>query len=152
MRRFDPFRPRDALSDAMGVLVPALLLTAIGLICVYSYGSQFAFKQALWAIVGVLSCIAVSRIPGLVGSRLPAFAGGSLAGSELPVYDRRGDLLKTLELTDYRKYRDVYWRAHTMTMVNHATGKSTVLRYGDYDFETDLDENDFQKGVLERLR
>jgi hypothetical protein len=63
MRRFDPFRPRDALADAMGVLVPALLLTAIGLICVYSYASQFALKQALWAIVGVVSCIAVSRVP-----------------------------------------------------------------------------------------
>jgi len=63
MRRFDPFRPRDALADAMGVLVPALLLTAIGLICVYSYGSQFALKQALWAIVGVVSCIAISRVP-----------------------------------------------------------------------------------------
>ncbi|MHC4953505.1 MAG: FtsW/RodA/SpoVE family cell cycle protein [Planctomycetota bacterium] len=62
-QRIDPFRPRDALADAMGVLVPALLLTAIGLLCVYSYGSQFALKQALWAIVGVLFCIGVSRLP-----------------------------------------------------------------------------------------
>jgi len=63
MQRFDPFRPRDALADAMGVLVPALLLTAIGLICVYSYGAAFAFKQAIWAIVGVIGCIAISRVP-----------------------------------------------------------------------------------------
>lgn len=66
-------------------------------------------------------------------------------------YDRRGDLLKTLNLTDYREYEDV-WRSHRMEMVNHQTGKSTDLLYGDYSFDVGLRDGDFVKGRLARLR
>jgi predicted RND superfamily exporter protein/outer membrane lipoprotein-sorting protein len=67
-------------------------------------------------------------------------------------YDRRGDLLKTLELTDYRQYDDAYWRAHKLSMVNHQTGKSTDLIYTDYVFGTGLTDSDFVRGVLQRVR
>ncbi len=67
-------------------------------------------------------------------------------------YDRRGDLLKTLTLKDYREYDGKYWRAHTMAMVNHQTGKSTDLVYDDYTFSVGLNDNDFVKGVLRRIR
>ena len=67
-------------------------------------------------------------------------------------YDRRGDLLKTLKLTDYREYGEGIWRAHTFSMVNHQTGKSTDLLYDAYRFKTGLDDNDFVKNVLTRTR
>ena len=67
-------------------------------------------------------------------------------------YDRRGDLLKTLSLEDYRQYGDKYWRSHTFLMVNHQTGKSTDLLYGEYEFGKGLQNNDFVKGALLRLR
>jgi hypothetical protein len=67
-------------------------------------------------------------------------------------YDRRGELLKTLTFSDYRKYNDNYWRSHQLDMVNHRTGKSTQLVYGDYDFDTGLTNRDFTKGALERQR
>jgi len=66
-------------------------------------------------------------------------------------YDRRGDLLKVLELTDYRSY-DGIWRAHRLTMSNVQTNKQTDLIYDDYTFGNDLTENDFVKGRLTRLR
>ena len=66
-------------------------------------------------------------------------------------YDRRGDLLKTLSLKDYREY-DGIWRSHRMEMVNHQTGKSTDLVYGDYEFGLGLSDADFVKGKLSRLR
>ncbi len=66
-------------------------------------------------------------------------------------YDRRGDLLKTLTLDDYRDYNGV-WRSHRMAMVNHQTGKSTDFLYGDYQFGIGLEDNDFVKGRLARLR
>ena len=66
-------------------------------------------------------------------------------------YDRRGDLLKTLTLEDYREYDDV-WRAHTLKMVNHKTRKSTDFIYSDYAFGIGLDDNDFVKGKLRSLR
>ena len=66
-------------------------------------------------------------------------------------YDRRGDLLKTLTLADYRNY-DGVWRSQRMEMVNHQTGKSTDLIYGEYRFGIGLEEDDFVKGRLARLR
>lgn len=66
-------------------------------------------------------------------------------------YDRRGDLLKVLELSDYRNY-DGVWRAHTLAMSNVQTRKQTTLLYADYTFNNGLDERDFVKGRLARLR
>ncbi len=67
-------------------------------------------------------------------------------------YDRRGDLLKSLMLKDYRQYEGKYWRSHKFLMTNHKTGKSTDLLYADYRFGTGLQDNDFVKGALLRLR
>ena len=66
-------------------------------------------------------------------------------------YDRRGDLLKVLEMSDYRNYNGI-WRAHKLSMSNVQTNKQTDLLYGDYMFDTGLAENDFVKGRLSRLR
>jgi outer membrane lipoprotein-sorting protein len=66
-------------------------------------------------------------------------------------YDRRGDLLKVLELSDYRNYEGI-WRAHKLSMSNVQTNKQTDLLYSNYEFRTGLAENDFVKGRLSRLR
>jgi len=70
---------------------------------------------------------------------------------KIDFYDRKDTLLKTLTLSDYREY-DGVWRAHTLTMQNHQTNKSTTLSYGDYTFKTGLSDNDFDKGVLKTIR
>lgn len=70
---------------------------------------------------------------------------------KLEFYDRRGALMKTLELSDYREY-DGVWRAHKLTMTNHQTNKETDLIYSDFSFKTGLDEGDFVRGVLQRVR
>ena len=67
-------------------------------------------------------------------------------------FDRKGALLKTLLLEDYREYPGNVWRAHTLKMTNHQTGKSTDLVYSDYTFKAGLDDADFVKGALKRIR
>ncbi len=67
-------------------------------------------------------------------------------------YDRKDELLKTLTFEDYKHYDGKYWRAHTLKMVNHVTGKSTDFTFGAYKFGLGLGENDFVKGVLARVR
>ncbi len=67
-------------------------------------------------------------------------------------YDRRNALLKTLILKDYRLYQGQFWRSHRLEMVNHQTNKSTDLIYGEYQFSVGLNQNDFVKGRLSRLR
>jgi len=67
-------------------------------------------------------------------------------------HNRRGDLLKTLELRDYREYAGGIWRAHHLAMHNHQTGKSTALVYRKYEFGVGLEQRDFVKTALRRAR
>ena len=67
-------------------------------------------------------------------------------------YDRKDSHLKTLTMDKYERYLDRFWRAAEMTMVNHLTGKSTVMQWSDYQFDTDLNERDFTKTGLKRVR
>ena len=67
-------------------------------------------------------------------------------------FDRKDSHLKTLTLDKYERYLDRYWRAAEMTMVNHLTGKSTVMHWSDFQFRTDLNERDFTKTGLKRVR
>ena len=67
-------------------------------------------------------------------------------------YDRKNAHLKTLTLENYEQYLNRYWRAGVMTMVNHLTGKSTVLTWADYQFRTDLEDRDFTRTGLKRVR
>ncbi|MDH4230034.1 MAG: outer membrane lipoprotein-sorting protein [Nitrospirota bacterium] len=67
-------------------------------------------------------------------------------------YDRKGSLLKTLTFHDYRQYLDRFWRAHEYRMVNHQTGKGTVLKWTDYKFHNGLTDADFTQAALQRAR
>ena len=67
-------------------------------------------------------------------------------------YDRKDAHLKTLTLENYERYLDRYWQAGEMTMVNHLTGKSTVLTWTDFQFRTKLDDRDFTRTGLKRVR
>ena len=67
-------------------------------------------------------------------------------------YDRKDDLLKTLDMLEYRQYLGTYWRAHRLEMENRQTGKSTTLTFAEYRFKLGLGEGDFEKSRLERVR
>ncbi|GJL80438.1 MAG: membrane protein [marine bacterium B5-7] len=71
---------------------------------------------------------------------------------KLDYYDRKDALLKTLTFSDYQQYLDKYWRAGEMYMENHQTGKRSTLTWTDYSFRQDLDDHDFDRSVLKRLR
>lgn len=71
---------------------------------------------------------------------------------QIDFYDRKGAKLKTLTFSDYKKYGENIWRSHTLKMTNHLTGKSTDFLFQDYTFGIGFEDNDFQKGVLKRVR
>jgi hypothetical protein len=71
---------------------------------------------------------------------------------KIDFYDRKNSLLKTLSLTDYKQYLAKYWRADKQEMINHQNGKSTELKWSDYDFKTGLSESDFNRNSLKRAR
>ncbi|NIB38106.1 outer membrane lipoprotein-sorting protein [Pseudomaricurvus alkylphenolicus] len=67
-------------------------------------------------------------------------------------YDRKGDLLKTLTLSDYQQYLNKYWRADHWLMQNHQTGKSTELSYKGWRFANGYRDRDFTKNSLARAK
>ena len=67
-------------------------------------------------------------------------------------YDRGSKLKKTLQITDYNQYLEKFWRADTWTMVNHQTGKSTVLKFAEYQFKNGFTDKDFNKNSLARVK
>ena len=60
-------------------------------------------------------------------------------------------LSRTLVVADFKKYKDKYWRATQSTITNLRTGKNTVMRWGNYNFDAKLSEGDFSKRALERI-
>ena len=67
-------------------------------------------------------------------------------------YDRKNALLKTLTFRDYKQYIDRYWRPDEMFMDNHQTGKSTLLVWSNYEFNTGLTDRNFDRNSLKRAR
>lgn len=71
---------------------------------------------------------------------------------KIDFYDRKDSLLKTLTMSDYKLYVNKYWRANTLEMVNHQSGKSTVLSWKNYKFQQGLNSKEFNKNALKRAR
>ena len=67
-------------------------------------------------------------------------------------YDRKKALLKTLVTSDFNQYLGHYWRPGKMDMVNHLTGKGTLLEWTDYQFQTGLSDRDFRSQSLKRIK
>lgn len=67
-------------------------------------------------------------------------------------YDRKNAHLKTLTHEGYEQYLGQYWRSKRSNMVNHITGKSTELLWDQIQFQTDLNEREFTKTGLRRVR
>lgn len=71
---------------------------------------------------------------------------------KIEFHDRKKSLLKTLTFSNYQQFLDKYWRAMTMSMQNHQTGKSTSLTWRNYEFQVGLSEKDFNSNSLKRAR
>jgi len=67
-------------------------------------------------------------------------------------YDRKNAHLKTLTMSDYQLYKNKFWRALHLNMVNHQTGKSTELQFANYAFDVGLNDDDFTKNSLMRAK
>ena len=118
--------------------------------------NKFDYRYLRDEACGELQCEVVERIPRYENSgytkQISWIDTTNYQIRKIEFYNRRGDLLKVLELDDYRKYGDGYWRAHRLIMTNLQTNKSTDLLYGSYNFGTGLTDKDFVKGRLSRLR
>ena len=100
-------------------------------------------------------CYVIERIPQYENSgytrQVAWIDKAEYRNIKVDYYDRKDSLLKTLEFLGYNEYPGGYWRADRFEMINHQTGKSTTLEWSNYDFETVMDEQDFNSNALKRL-
>lgn len=133
-------------------------------------GSEFAYEDLLSQEVdkydykyledkecaGELNCFVIERYPRYENSgytkTIVWIDMDEYRPMKIEFYDRRDSLLKTLTLSSYEKYLDQYWRAHRQEMVNHQSGKATVLEFQPYEFQVGLDDGDFVSSKLKRVR
>lgn len=71
---------------------------------------------------------------------------------KIDFYDRKDSLLKTFMASGYRQYLGRYWRPDEMHMVNQQTGKTTLLKWGNYRFRTGLKDSDLTQESLRRAK
>jgi outer membrane lipoprotein-sorting protein len=118
--------------------------------------NKFDYRFVRVEACGDLQCDVVERQPRYENSgytkQLAWVDQTDFQIRKVEFYDRRGDLLKVLELDDYRRYDNGIWRAHRLSMSNVQTNKQTELVYETYRFATGLSENDFVPGRLSRLQ
>lgn len=105
---------------------------------------------------GDRTCHVIERLPTYEHSGYTRLVGwmdtADLNPRKIEYYDRKGELLKTLTLGDYRLYNDKFWRAHDLFMENKQTGKTTRLTWSEIKFQTGLADDDFNTNRLTRLR
>lgn len=71
---------------------------------------------------------------------------------KIDYFDRKASHLKTLTMHNYKLYLDAFWRPLRMQMVNHQTGKSTVLSWTEYSFQNGFTDSDFDRNSLQKAR
>jgi len=118
--------------------------------------NKYKYKFLRLEACGLLQCDVIERYPLYEHSgytRQVVWIDQSVYQiRKIDFYERRGDLLKTLIIDNYKKYEGDIWRAHRFIMKNHQTRKSTNLIYSDYKFNTGLTDKDFRKDILRRIR
>ncbi|MBT8139431.1 MAG: outer membrane lipoprotein-sorting protein [Gammaproteobacteria bacterium] len=67
-------------------------------------------------------------------------------------FDRTGKPLKVLTLDNFKLHNERFWRAHHWLMVNHLTGKSTIIETEKIALGVGLDKRDFDKNSLKSAR
>lgn len=132
-------------------------------------GSEFAYEDLLsqehqrythrWLkdeTCGAMKCFVVERRPTDSNSgytrQMVWIDQDHYRPHKIDYYDRRNALLKTLHYKDYRQFNSKYWRSHEMIMKNRQSGKSTVLRFSQYEFTVGLKESFFHPSRLRTMR
>lgn len=133
-------------------------------------GSEFAYEDFTAAEIDkfTYSWLRDEACPGEpqarchVLDRIPAYEGSGYSRQtvwmhstdlrivQIDYFDLRAKKLKTLSARSWKQYDGSIWRAHSMEMVNHQTGKSTVLNWGPYSFGAGLAASDFDQSRLMR--
>ena len=71
---------------------------------------------------------------------------------KIQFYDKLGRHLKTLTASNFKRYNERFWRSLRWEMINHKTGKITVLNFNSIELGVGLTERDFDQNSLRRAK
>ncbi|MDA3870642.1 MAG: outer membrane lipoprotein-sorting protein [Gammaproteobacteria bacterium] len=118
--------------------------------------AKYTYKYLRDETLNGIDCYVIERYPAYEHSGYTRQVGwinkAEYRPEKIVFYDRKNSLLKTLTYSGYKKYLDQYWRADQMLMENHQNGKSTLMTWKNYQFQTGLDESDFNHNSLKRAK
>jgi outer membrane lipoprotein-sorting protein len=118
--------------------------------------AKYTYKYIRDEKLDGVDCFVIERYPAYEHSgytkQLAWVNKDRYVAEKIEFYDRKDELLKTLTNKGYQQYLGQYWRPDEMKMINHQTGKSTVLTWQDYQFKNGLDDKDFSRNSLQRAR
>ena len=117
---------------------------------------KYTYKYLRDETLNGIDCFVVERYPVDKNSGYTRQVGWvnkeEYRSEKIVFYDRKNSLLKTLTFSNYKQYLDQYWRADELHMINHQTGKSTLLSWSNYKFKTGLRDKDFSRNSLKRAK
>ena len=117
---------------------------------------KYTYKYLRDETLNGIDCFVIERYPAYEHSGYTRQVGwinkAEYRPEKIVFYDRKNSLLKTLTYDGYQQYLDKFWRADQMNMENHQTGKSTTLTWSNYQFNTGLEDRDFNKNSLKRAK
>lgn len=129
-------------------------------------GSEFAYEDLSSPVVekfsynwlrdepcGEWTCYVIERTPlyeysGYV-KQITWIDTKELRIVKIDYYDRKNELLKTLTQSGFKLYQGKFWRAESGKMVNHVTGKSTVMVSSNFQFGTGVSPAEFEPVSLQ---
>jgi outer membrane lipoprotein-sorting protein len=80
------------------------------------------------------------------------FDQAELRSVKIDYFNRRGEHLKTLVSSGFKRYLNRFWYPERMEMTNHQSGRSTILEYKNYLFGNGFTARDFDQASLATAR
>lgn len=117
---------------------------------------QYRFAYVTKAPCGEVQCFVLDRYP--------QFTGSSYSKTRLYIdekqyllqkgefFDNDQELMKTMAATDYQQHDNGLWKPGAIVMSNHKTQKSTELTTQTVQFDVGLEEKEFSRLSLRRIR
>lgn len=117
---------------------------------------KFTYKYLNESQANNTSCLLVERYPvdkkSGYSKQQVWYNKANFRIEKIDYYDRKGVLVKTLTYNGYKQYLSQYWKPDEMEMINHQTGKKTLLKFSDYRFDIGLTQDDFTQNSLINAR
>lgn len=147
LKKIKRIRPQDRSSPFMGSQISLEDLVSFE---INNYSHEYIGDE----VVNGEDCFVVQQVPRYLYSgykrRVIWIDKKQYRTQKIDFYDRGDALKKTLNFSDYERYKARFWRASKLEMIDHQNSNVTVLTLSNYQFNSGLGDRDFDLNTLKR--